>query len=74
MEYMNDRISDLDAEKTITCADYENKSSKCDIDEISNYLEHWNKSAINNKITVVDSLIDRIIAPKERIEIKWKFS
>lgn len=74
MQYINDRISELDAEKKEMYAkivEYDN-DHKNNIEEISGYIEHWNKLSISDKITVVDSLIECIHASKDSIEIKWK--
>ena len=74
MQYINDRISELDAEKKELYAkivEYDN-DHKNNIEEISGYIEHWNKLSISDKITVVDSLIECIHASKDSIEIKWK--
>ena len=75
MQYINNRIAELDAEKKelyaqIVRCDDENR--KDNIREISCYMEHWDELSISDKITVVDCLIERITAPKESIEIKWK--
>ena len=75
MQYINNRIAELDAEKKelyaqIVRCDDENR--KDNIGEISCYMEHWDELSISDKITVVDCLIERITASKESIEIKWK--
>ena len=75
MQYINNRIAELDAEKKelyaqIVRCDDENR--KDNIREISCYMEHWDELSISDKITVVDCLIERITASKESIEIKWK--
>lgn len=74
MRYINCRIAELDAEKAELHAkitQYE-ESREDNLGEISGYLEHWEELTISDKITVVDCLIERITASKERIEIKWK--
>ena len=40
--------------------------------ELSDYLSHWEELSISDKITVVDCFIERIVASKDRLEIKWK--
>lgn len=74
MQYINNRIAELDAEKKelyaqITQFDNDRKDN---IGEISGYMEHWNELSISDKITVVDSLIERINASEDSLEIKWK--
>ena len=74
MQYINNRIAELDAEKKelyaqITQFDNDRKDN---IGEISGYMEHWNELSVSDKITVVDSLIERINASEDSLEIKWK--
>ena len=74
MEYVNNRVEELDAEKKDL---YSKISQLCDdnsnsIAEITNYMERWDDLSISDKITVVDALIERIDASKEKLEIKWK--
>ena len=74
MQYINNRISELDAEKKELGAEIVSLESNRtnDVGEISGYFEHWDELSVSDKITVVDCLIERIIASKESIEIKWK--
>lgn len=74
MQYINNRVAELDAEKKELCAQITQLGNdrKDNIGEISGYMEHWEKLTISDKITVVDCLIERITASKESIEIKWK--
>lgn len=75
MHYINGRISELDPEKKELKLQIEQlrKNRKDEnIGAISGYLEHWDEMLISDKITVVDCLIERIYASKEKIEIKWK--
>ncbi len=74
MQYINNRISELDAEKKELGAEIVSLESNRtnDVGEISGYFEHWDELSVSDKITVVDCLIERITASKESIEIKWK--
>ena len=74
MQYINNRITELDAEKKELCTQITqfDETQKDNIGEISGYLEHWDELTVSDKITVVDCLIERITASKESIEIKWK--
>ncbi len=74
MQYINNRIAELDNEKKELYAEISrfNEESRDNIGEISGYMEHWEELSISDKITVVDCLIEKIIASKEKIEIKWK--
>ena len=74
MQYINSRVSSLDAEKKELYAQitrFEN-NRKDNVGEISGYMDRWDELTIDDKMTVVDALIERITASKEKIEIKWK--
>ncbi len=74
MAYINRRISELDAHKKELYGEIaqleDNRQN--DIGEISGYIDKWEELTVSDKITVVDALIERISASKDRIEIKWK--
>lgn len=74
MQYINNRIAELDAEKKELYAQivqFDN-DRKDDIGEISGYMKHWDELLVSDKISVVDCLIERINASKDSLEIKWK--
>lgn len=74
MQYINNRISALDAEKKLLQAEIvklDDEQTNESV-EITGYMKHWNELTISDKIIVVDALIERITASKEHIEIKWK--
>lgn len=74
MEYINGRIASLDQEKRelhdeiIQVA----KDPSGSLDEVTGYLENWEQISMNDKITVVDSLIESVIVSQEKISINWK--
>ncbi len=74
MEYINGRIASLDQEKRelhdeiVKLAEAPNDS----LDEVTGYLENWEQISMNDKITVVDSLIESVIVSQEKISINWK--
>lgn len=74
MQYINSRISELDAEKKELYAQITRfeSSRKRNAGEISGYTDRWDELTVEDKMTVVDALIERITASKEKIEIKWK--
>ena len=75
MQYINNRISELDAEKKELSAwitQFDDENRKDNIGEISGYMEHWDELSVSDKITVVDCLIERINASENGLEIKWK--
>ena len=74
MEYINNRVSELDTEKKKLYAEIAQLDER-DIDrvgEITDYMEHWEELIVSDKITVVDCLIERIDASKDSLNIKWK--
>ncbi|MBQ8332102.1 MAG: zinc ribbon domain-containing protein, partial [Clostridia bacterium] len=74
MEYINNRVSDLDTEKKKLYAEIAQLDER-DADrvgEITDYMEHWEELTVSDKITVVDCLIERIDASKDSLNIKWK--
>ena len=74
MEYINNRVSDLDTEKKKLYAEIAQLDER-DTDrvgEITDYMEHWEELTVSDKITVVDCLIERIDASKDSLNIKWK--
>ena len=74
MEYINNRITALDAEKKDLYAQIVqlDNSGKDAVEEITGYMEHWDDLSISDKITVVDCLIESIHATKDSLDIKWK--
>ena len=46
--------------------------SKAQIEAISNYLDDWDNTDFDDKRRVIDSLIVRILATSENVEIEWK--
>lgn len=75
-EYVNERIEALDAEKRDLKEKIAQLSAelygKQDIDVIKNYMDKWNDISIQDKITVVDSLIETIHVGHGNVQIKWK--
>lgn len=74
MEYINDRVAALDAKKKELYAEVAqlSESSGYSLDELTGYLDNWGKVSMKDKITVVDSLVESIIASQEKIQINWK--
>ena len=74
MEYINNRVAVLDAEKKELYAEIVRltEGSGYSLEEITGYMENWEKISMSDKLTVVDSLIESIYASQERIKINWK--
>ncbi len=74
MEYINGRIASLDQEKRELHDEIvqQAKDPRGSLDKVTDYLENWEEISINDKITVVDSLIESVIVSQEKILINWK--
>lgn len=74
MQYINRRILELDARKKELYAQMNKpeEDSRQNVGEITGYMSRWEELSVSDKIVVVDALIERIDADKNRIEIKWK--
>lgn len=74
MEYINRRISELDAEKRALYAECDRLSAKEseDIGALTDYIETWHALSTKDKLTVVDALIEKIVASEREIKIIWK--
>ena len=74
MEYINNRIAALDSEKKELYAEIVQlaEDSRHSLEEITGYMDNWEKISMGDKLTVVDSLIESIYASQEKIKINWK--
>ncbi len=74
MQYINKKISELDSEKKELYSQITqiNQEKGNNVAEITDYMAHWEELSMSDKITVVDSLIDKIYASKDCIKITWK--
>lgn len=74
MQYINNRIFELDTEKRELGIQITNLNSNRtnNVDEISDYLKHWDEMTNPDRVTVVDCLIDRVSVTEDKIEIRWK--
>lgn len=74
MEYINRQTNALDEEKKRLHAEIFRlvEGGRCCGDKITGYLTKWEKISMCEKIAVVDSLIENIVASQERIRINWK--
>ena len=74
MKYINDKVNELDAEKKQLNAELFQieEQKKNSVPEIVGYMERWEELSINDKIIVVDSVIERVVVLENEIEITWK--
>lgn len=75
MDYINDRISNLDSERKtlqekILMLTYAKKDTN--IDQITNHAKEWDNISFEDKQLVVDTLIKVIHISNKKIEITWK--
>lgn len=74
MKYINDKVNELDTEKKQLTAELFQieEQKKNSVPEIVGYMERWEELSINDKIIVVDSVIERVVVLENEIEITWK--
>ena len=77
MEYINKRIKELDTQASVyrqqlsELSPLEN-SEKPDVEQLKDYMAHWDELDIDSKREVVDYLILEIKATEDSYEIKWR--
>lgn len=76
MEYINERIDALDEEKKTVKEKIAQMSAELydrqNIGVISDYMSKWNDISIDDKLTVVDTLIESIHVGHGKVKIAWK--
>ena len=76
MEYINERIDALDEEKKTVKEKIAQMSAEMydrqNIGVISDYMSKWNDISIDDKLTVVDTLIASIHVGHGKVKIAWK--
>ena len=41
-------------------------------DGLTGYLNRWEKVSVKDRVTIVDQLVESVIASREKIRINWK--
>lgn len=76
MEYINKRIDALDEEKKAVREQIAQMSAemygKRNMGTISGYINDWERIDMDDKLTVVDALIDNIRVGRGDVQITWK--
>jgi hypothetical protein len=76
MEYINERIDALDEEKKNVREQIAQMSAemygKRNMETISGYINDWERIDMDDKLTVVDALIDNIRVGRGDVQITWK--
>ena len=76
LSYANNKIEELDAKrqsltKAISDLSVGSMSSE-QLNQISDYLHNWDDVSFDDRRLVIDSLISKIQATSESIQIVWK--
>lgn len=77
-KYINNRIAKLDSEKTELSRETERlkadrlKKSDTDYKVLHNVMDKWNELSFDDKRSVIEVLIEKILVFPDRIEIHWK--
>lgn len=77
IKYLSDKVTKLDEERS-TCVSRLNElqaaaaANQCDVAEITNFISKWDDLTLQDKILVVDALIDKIMLSETEMTIKWK--
>jgi len=76
MDYINKRVDALDEEKVVLKEKIAQLSAEMydrkNIGVISGYMDKWNEINIDDKLTVVDALIESIHVDRGDVQIAWK--
>jgi hypothetical protein len=76
MEYINERIDALDDEKKAVKEKIAQLSAemydRSNVGSISGYMSNWGEVNINDKLSVVDTLIEFIHVGHGKVQISWK--
>ena len=77
MKYINEKISELDQTKNSLLHQFETSSTPCvadmEVENVSHVFRQWDSFHIMERITIVDSLIEKVIVTPEKMEILWRF-
>ena len=76
MEYINKRVDALDEEKKELRKKVSQMSAEMydrkDIGTINGYMNNWENVSIDDKLSVVDALIESIHVGHGKVQISWK--
>ena len=75
MNYINNRVEELDIEKQHLKEKLlilSSEAEKDDVYKITNYMANWNDTEMSDKLFTIDSLIKVIVISENDIKIEWK--
>ena len=76
IKYLINKVNSLDEEKSkciikLNELQAAQEAKKCDVAQLSDYIAKWAELTIEDKMIVVDALIDKIMLSEHEISIKW---
>lgn len=76
MKYLSSKVDSLDEEKTkciikLNELQAAQEAKKCDVTQLSDYIAKWSELTLEDKMLVVDALIDKIMLSEHEMSIKW---
>jgi len=76
-KYLSDRVADLDRQKqecilTIQEISAKMSKNKSDVMEIADYIPRWEQLTIEDKMLVVDALIEKISLSETEMTVLWR--
>ena len=76
IKYLSNKVNSLDEEKSkciikLNELQAAQEAKKCDVAQLSDYIAKWAELTIEDKMIVVDALIDKIMLSEHEISIKW---
>lgn len=77
MKYINKKVSELDSQRQEIQAQInklisEQRKQKADVKQLSNVMEKWDIMTFEDKRSVIELLIEKILVYPERVEIIWR--
>ena len=75
LRYINERVSDLDAQKQAALREsqeLQREKPLPDVSSVTGYMEHWGDLSFDDKRLVADALIETITAVDDQVEIRWR--
>ena len=78
VKYINERIAKLDSQKTELSREADKlkadrqKRNETDYKVLHNVMDKWNELSFEDKRSVIELLIEKILVFPDKIEIRWK--
>lgn len=78
MDYINKRVKELDSQASVYRQQLSEltpieQTKNYDINELKDYMDHWDELSLDDKRNVVDQIIVVIKATEDSCEITWRF-